>query len=183
MRTKIICDLIEIKGSLSRHEIVKKIVNIFIDTEYQHRGKGVVFWYPVEQLPSDAQLLPEKGQLFILRPGGLRKWNFDFKVNVPPELRLGKGSHEEIASDLRNKKSENSQKFGKLLEAINEIYSCSENDVDHLLRKHPFLQSSFQTGGKVEVLLKVIKWMFIMEDIVYWNYEGRAKLYNYLKEV
>lgn len=168
--------MIEIKGSLTRHEIVKKIVNTFINTEYQERGKGVQFWYPVEQLPDNKQL-------FILRPGGLRKWNFDFKVNVPPELGLGRGSHEEIASDLRNKKRENPQKFDELLRAMTEIYNCAESDVDRVLRSYHDLQISFQTGAQVDILLKVLKWMFIMEDIVYWNYEGRAKLYNYLKEV
>lgn len=183
MREKIICDSIEIKGSLTRHEIVQKVINIFINTEYQQRGKGVQFWYPVEQLSVNIQLLPENNQLFIFRPGGLRKWNFDFKVNVTPDLGLRKGTHEEIALDLRNKKRENPRKFIKLLEAITEIYNCSENDVDQVLKKYPDMPALFQTGAKVEVFLKVLKWMFIMEDIVYWNYEGRAKLYNYLKEI
>ncbi len=44
------------------------------------------FWYPVEKLPDNQQL-------FILRPGGLRKWNFDFKVSVTLDLGLGKGSY------------------------------------------------------------------------------------------
>jgi hypothetical protein len=180
MTRKIICDMIEIKGSLTRHEIVQRVINIFISTEYQQRGKGVQFWYPVEQLPSKAQLLLESTQLFILRPGGLRKWNFDFKVNVTPELGLGKGTHGEIALDIRSKKHENPQKLGELLEAINEIFTRSENDIDQVLVKYPDLQTSFQTGAKVEVLLKVLKWMFIMEDIVYWNYYGRAFLYNFL---
>lgn len=177
---KITCDMIEIKGSLTRHEIVKRIINIFINTEYQQRGKGVQFWYPVEKLPGNAQLLPENTQLFILRPGGLRKWNFDFKVNVTPEMGFGKGQHGDIASDIKNKKYENPQKFGQLLQAINKIWSRSENNVDQVLVKYPDLQTSFHTGANVEVLLKVIKWMFIMEDIVYWNYEGRAFLYNFL---
>ncbi len=180
MKKIVRCDRIEVKGSVSRHEIVRQVVNVFINTEYQQRAKGVQFWYPVEQLPSNAQLLSENTQLFILRPGGLRKWNFDFKVNVTPELGLGKGTHGEIALDLGNKKHENPQKLGELLEAINEIYSCSENDADRVFGKYPHLQGSFQTGAKVEVLLKVIKWMFIMEDIVYWNYDGRAFLYNFL---
>jgi len=165
--------MIEIKGLLTRHEIVKRIINIFINTEYQQRGKGVQFWYPVEKLPGNAQL-------FILRPGGLRKWNFDFKVNVTPEMGFGKGQHGDIASDIKNKKYENPQKFGQLLQAINKIWSRSENNVDQVLVKYPDLQTSFHTGANVEVLLKVIKWMFIMEDIVYWNYEGRAFLYNFL---
>jgi len=47
---------IEIKGSLPRHEIVRKIINTFIDTESQQRGKGVKFRYPVENLSTGAQL-------------------------------------------------------------------------------------------------------------------------------
>jgi hypothetical protein len=186
MTTKqVICNPIEVKGSMTRHEIVQKIVNTFIDTEHEQRGRGVKFWYPVEQLPSSLQLLSEDkdNRLFIFRPAGLRKWNFDFKVSVTPELGLGEGSHEEIASDLRNKKQENQQKFSELLRALTNVYDCSENDVDKILAGYPDLQAPFETGAKVEVLLKVLKWMFIMEDIVYWNYDGRAKLYNFLKEV
>lgn len=188
MATKqVICDPIEIKGSMTRHEIVQKVVNIFIHTEHEQRGRGVKFWYPVEQLPISLQLplLSEDkdNRLFIFRPGGLRKWNFDFKVNITPELGLEKGTHDDIASDLSNKKQENPQEFVKLIDAIEIIYSGSENDADKVLAKYPNLQASFKTGAQVEILLKILKWMFIMEDIVYWNYDGRAKLYNFLKEV
>lgn len=180
---QLICNPIEIKGSMTRHDIVQKVVNTFINTEHEQRGRGVKFWYPVEQLPNNLEQMLEDTRLFIFRPGGLRKWNFDFKVNVTPELGLGKGTHAEIATDLRNKKQENPQEFEKLIEAIEKIYSGSENDVEQVLTKYPDLQTSFRTGAQVGVLLKVLKWMFIMEDIVYWNYDGRAKLYNFLKEV
>jgi hypothetical protein len=180
---QLICNPIEIKGSMTRHEIVQKVVNIFITTEHEQRGRGVKFWYPVEQLPNSLEQLLEDTRLFIFRPGGLQKWNFDFKVNVTPELGLGKGTHNEVANDLKNKRKENSKKFKKLIEAMEEIYSGSENDVDRVLTKYPDLQTSFRTGAQVDVLLKILKWMFIMEDIVYWNYDGRAKLYNFLKEV
>ncbi len=180
---QLICNPIEIKGLMTRHEIVQKVVNTFINTEFEQRGRGVKFWYPVEQLPSSLQQLVEDTRLFIFRPGGLQKWNFDFKVKVTPELGLGKGKHDDIASDLRDKKQENPQVFKKLIGAIEEIYSGSENDVDQVLTKYPDLQASFQTGAQVNVFLKILKWMFIMEDIVYWNYDGRAKLYNYLKEI
>ncbi len=183
MTKQVICNPIEIKGSMTRHDIVQKVVNTFINTEYEQRGRGVKFWYPVEQLPTSIQPLSEDNRLFIFRPGGLQKWDFDFKVNVTPELGLGKGTHDEIAADLRKKKQENPQEFDNLLEVIKEIYSGSENDVDQVLNKYPNLQASFQNGAQVAVPLKVLKWMFIMEDIVYWNYDGRAKLYNFLKEV
>lgn len=166
---------IEIRGSLVRDKIVKKVVNIFIDTESQHRGHGVKFRYPVENLSIGKKL-------FIFRPAGLNKWNFDFKVEVLEEFGLGRGTHGEIVSDFRNKKQENPQKYNDLLDALAIFHKCSDNDVDELLGNYPNLHESFQTGAKVDVLLKVVKWMFIMEDIVYWNYKGRAMLYNAIKE-
>jgi hypothetical protein len=51
------------------------------------------------------------------------------------------------------------------------------------MKKHRGLKSSFKTGGPVESLLKIVKWMFIMEDIVYWDNEGRAFLFNFLTYV
>jgi len=92
---------IEIKGFTGRDEIVRRVINIFIDTESQQRGKGVKFRYPVENLASVNK------QLFIFRPGGLNKWNFDFKVEVSEELGLGRGTHKEIILDFHNKKLEN----------------------------------------------------------------------------
>lgn len=173
---EIYCSPIEIKGQLTRHEIVQKVVNIFIQTEFENRGRGVRFYYPVEQFSDGSNL-------FIFRPAGLRKWNFDFKVNITTEMGLGKGTHAEIEAEFKNKKHENKQGFAELLEAIDEMCNGLETDVDAILGKHPNLGKSFKSGAKIEILLKVLKWMFIMEDIVYWNYDGRMKLYNYLREV
>lgn len=171
----VFCSPIEIRGPLKRHEIVQWVVNVFIQTEFANRGRGVRFNYPVERFSDGSNL-------FIFRPAGLRKWNFDFKVNVTPEMGLGKGSHAEIEREFRYKKLQNVQDFPELMEAVQEICEGLETDVDAVLARHPNLEKSF-TGVNVEVLLKVLKWMFIMEDIVYWNYDGRMKLYNYLKEI
>jgi hypothetical protein len=156
-----------------RQDIVKKVVNTFIDSEHSKKGRGVRFRYPVEDLPN--------GQLFIVRPG--RKKDFDFKVEVTPGMRLGTGSHAEIEQDLRNKKQGNPKRFEDLLHAIDTIHSCSESDVDIIMRRYLGLKASFKTGAPVDVLLKVIKWMFIMEDIYYWDYQGRDMLYNHLKTI
>ncbi len=165
---------IVIKGNLARHHIVKKVVNTFIKSEYQRKGKGIRFQYPVEKLPAEQTL-------YIARPG--HKKNFDFKVEVVPNHGFGEGSHKEIAMDLRHKRKEKPRNFAELLTTITQIYNCVENDVDALLKKHHRLRNSFKTGGPVEVLLKIIKWMFIMEDIVYWDTEGRAFLFNFLRYV
>jgi hypothetical protein len=163
-----------IKGNLPRHLIVKKVVNTFIKTEYQRKGKGIGFWYPVEKLPNCEMLC-------IVRPG--RKKNFDFKVDVVSTHGFGEGSHKEIVEDLRRKGKENQKDFGLLLDAITEIYNCSESDVNVLMKKYRGLRNSFKTGGSIETLLKILKWLFIMEDIVYWDNEGRAFLFNFLKYV
>lgn len=171
MKKTIKCNKIEIKGCLPRHKIVRKVVGTFIKTEYQEKGKGVEFRYPVENLPDNKRL-------FIVRPG--HKKNFDFKVEVTEEMGLGEGSHKQIALDLRGKRQENQQKFEDLFQAIGEIYHCSENDVDRLLGRYSGIKETFQIGAEVEILLKIMKWLFIMEDIVYWDNEGRAFLYNFL---
>ena len=169
-KTIITGKMIEIKGPLARHKIVKKVVNAFIATEYRKKGKGVVFQYPVENL-AGGQLL------YIVRPG--HKKNFDFKVDVAVNCGFEKGSHEEIALDLRKKNIKNPRKFKKLWQAIAEIYHCKENDVDVILKKYRGLKRPFKSGGRPEPLLKVIKWLFIMEDIFYWDGEGRTFLFNY----
>lgn len=118
--------MIEIKGSLPRHLIVKKVVTTFIKTEYLKKGRGIAFRYPVETLP-DNQIL------YISRPG--HKKNFDFKVEVVENHGIGEGSHKEIAKDLRRKERENPQAYNVFWEALTQIYNSRENDVDVILKK------------------------------------------------
>ena len=171
MKKIVKCNKIEIKGHLPRNEIVRKVVNTFIKAEYQDKGKGVTFRYPVEKLPGNRHL-------FITRPG--HKKNFDFKVEVTEEMGMKEGKHEQVVLDLRMKKQRNPQEFEDFLRVIEEIYHCSENDIDRLLPRYSNLKEAFGTGAKVEIILKILKWMFIMEDIVYWDVEGRAFLYNFV---
>ncbi|RKZ26428.1 hypothetical protein DRQ29_04910 [bacterium] len=171
-KTVITGKMIEITGSMPRHQIVKKVVNTFISTEYNKKGKNIYFRYPVEKI--------KNGYLFISRPG--HKKNFDFKVDIEKEYGIGEGKHSEIGKDLKNKKLENEKKFDNFIEALTDLFHCKENDVEKLLRKYHLIRG-FKTGAKVEILLKILKWMFIMEDIVYWDNEGRAFLFNFLRYV
>lgn len=165
--------IIEIKGFIPRHEIVKKVVSIFIETEYARKGEGIKFIYPVEKLPN--------GLLFISRPG--RKKNFDFKVNINEDFGMGKGSHEEVLNCLRFKKKENKTRITDLFKAATEVYNCSENDIDIILLHYPNIKKAFNSKPTIEVFLKVLKWLFIMEDVYYWDTEGRSFLFNFLKYV
>lgn len=168
---------LKIKGTISRHEIVRKVINVFIDHEKRERGQGFKFRYAVEPLSLKNQ------KLYIRRPGGLQKWNFDFVVEIISEYKIGKGTHKEIIKDFDNKKDENPKMFSKLMKALTNIYECKENDVDKVIAKYKGLRNAFQSGAKVDVLLKVTKWIFIQKDIVYWNYQGCSKIFNSIKEL
>jgi hypothetical protein len=157
---------IEITGQMERFDIVKKVVTMFIEFEKSHKGKGIEFRYPVEDLSNGEKL-------YIYRPG--IKWNFDFKVEIPANCGLDEGRHDQIALILRKIKKEKKQEFNNLYKIISDLYHCSSNDVDDLLQRNPVSLKS----PPPDILLKVIKWLFIMEDIIYWHYEGRAFLYNF----
>ena len=43
----------------------------------------------------------------------------------------------------------------------------------HLQKKD---KAAFHKGLTLEMLLKILKWLFIEQDITYWNYDGRQML-------
>jgi hypothetical protein len=163
---------IRIVKPLGRFEIVKKVVSHFIDFEKDKKGKGVEFRYPVETLSTGKEL-------YIHRPGV--KWNFDFKVEIPENYGLGEGTHIQIAMLLRNIRDSNQILFEGIWKVISDLYKCKNNDVDTMLSKMSI--PNHIKNVPVDLLLKVIKWLFIMEDIIYWHYEGRAFLYNFFKYI
>lgn len=162
---------IRIIEPIGRFEIVKKAVTHFIEFEKDKKGKGIEFRYPVEELSIGKKL-------YIHRPGV--KWNFDFKVEIPPDYGLEEGRHDQIARLLCQIKESNETDFNHLWDIIFSLYHCKNNDVDAMLSETSISQIN---NIAPDVLLKVIKWLFIMEDIIYWHYEGRAFLYNFFKYV
>lgn len=162
---------IKIIEPLGRFEIIKKVVMHFIEFEKDKKGKETGFRYPVEKLSTGMNL-------YIIRPGV--KWNFDFKVEIPPNCGLEEGRHDQIALLLRDMKASCPPQFEVIWDIIRNLYHCTNNDVDSMLNK---VNISSIKNIAPDVLLKVIKWLFIMEDIIYWHYEGRAFLYNFFKFV
>ncbi|WP_220092229.1 hypothetical protein [Helicobacter sp. 16-1353] len=63
------------------------------------------------------------------------------------------------------KKQESLEKYEKLYSLIYEVYECKEikDNID----------LNFKNGYPVDLILKVLKWFFIEQDIRYWNYSGR----------
>ena len=118
-------------------------------------------------------------RVFLLRPTYLNK-GIDFQVLV--EKMNGEDddrpSHTDIFVDLELKKKEDDAQYMKLKEAIDEVWNCVEPD--QVLKKHTF---TFKEGFQVELLLKMLKWLFIEQDITYWNYDGRGMLKQHIDKI
>jgi hypothetical protein len=53
------------------------------------------------------------------------------------------------------------------------VWHCEEpNDV---LNDFAF---SFKKGLPVDALLKILKWLFVEQDVTYWNWDGRTMLFR-----
>lgn len=114
-------------------------------------------------------------EMFLQRPARFNK-GIDFTLNVQGmdfysknRRKTSKPSHDNIIEDLRNKKVENAYNYQILFNAIEQIFHCQDVQVDNL---------HFHSGMPVEILLECIKWLFIEQDITYWNYSGRQMLFD-----
>jgi len=149
----------------SRNEVRQRVVQKFFE-ETPGQGKGGLqskYLYYVETLNNG-------NRIYLERPANLHN-GFDFLINVEninfsTTNRIKHNpSHDDIFNDLQVKKAESPEKYAKLYKLIEDVYNCKEiQEID----------LSFNTRYPVDLLLKVIKWFFIEQDIRYWNYSGRA---------
>jgi len=173
MSTGHVYDEFEIEWILtddSREELRKKVVNKFLSEPGGYWKNGVKhvtrFRYFVEKLEDGRRI-------FLLRPTYLNK-GIDFQVWVErfDGTNDKRPSHQHIFNDLRLKKKENPKDFPKLIQMIDDVRNCQEPDV--VFKK--INKNAFHQGFPVEMLLKILKWLFIEQDITYWNYDGRQML-------
>ncbi len=153
----------------TRQELREKVVRAFLN-EAPGTGTGELaskYHYFVETL-SDGR------RVFLTRPAWLNK-GFDFEIRVQDETFPGgrgrktdRPNHSVIFDDLKQKRAEAPDTYARLFDLIKRIYNCQEvtsRDYNHL---------TFGTGLSVDMILAVIKWFFIEQDVTYWNYSGRA---------
>ena len=131
--------------------------------------------------------------VYLQRPAYLNK-GFDFTVNVKnynfraptnrnPNRLTHTPRHDSIFYPLNLIKTTNATDFNLIQIAIDKIYYCE--DPSTLLQQNQFqsLNSKHVDNVEYETLLKVIKWLFIEQDITYWSFTGRKMFYNELKNV
>ena len=170
----------KIKFSLNavgdRNKVRMAVVNK-LSKEEPGQGKGDLasrYTYYVETL-SDGN------RIYLRRPANLHN-GFDFVVGVeninfnPAGRKRSYPKHDDIIIDLKNKKQENAQQYKKLYSVLEKVYNCTsvtENE----------MHFDFKNGYSTELIVKTLKWLFIEQDIRYWNYSGRDMLWNSIKNI
>lgn len=165
--------------SNNRKNIRKELTELFISEE-PGTGKGELsskYHYIVET--------HEDTSIILKRPAGLNK-GYDFTVNVDnfyfkgARKRHRNPSHNDIFSALEYAQTNYADDYEKVSLQIKNIYNCMEYDfseINHI---------NFIDGDSIEraiaIILLAIKWLFIEQDITYWNWSGRNMLMNGLIE-
>lgn len=162
---------VNIDNSGSRNEVRKRILEYFLQ-EVPGKGNGALasrYNYVVKDLEKE-------GRVILTRPANLKN-GFDFLIRVEGinfdtenKRRRDYPKHDEIISDLNFKKNSQPKEYLKLYILIQKIYKCenvSEDEMAEIL---------FNDGYDIDMLIHVIKWFFIEQDIRYWNFSGRDML-------
>lgn len=163
---------INIDNTGTRNDIRMKLVNIF-SQEKPGMGKGS----DASRYTYYVETLSDGNRIYLRRPANLH-YGFDFIVyventNFNPNGRMRKNpKHEDILNDLREKYIENPNHYLLLFNAMEHIYNCQEVDFSNINN------GLFSTGYPVDLILKSLKWLFIEQDIRYWNYSGRDMLWK-----
>lgn len=155
-----------------RHWLVKEFLK-----ETAGTGKGSdasKYIYQVEQCLTG-------NVIELVRPATLN-YGMDFTVHLRNVQFRNKGAykdrpkHQEIIDDLLLKKQADPTAYQQLAEILSEVYDCKSVNISNLQN----LSISAGLLSCEEVVL-IIKWLWIEQDITYWNYSGRGMLYSILK--
>ena len=157
----------------SRNDVRMRVINEFAnETPGQGRGAAASrYTYYVETLADGRRV-------FLRRPASIYQ-GFDFVVKVensnfaaPNKRARSAPSHQDIISDLEMKRSSNPTEYARLYALIEKVYAC--HDVTDSELQSPVFSSGFST----EEIIKILKWLFIEQDIRYWSYSGREMLWS-----
>lgn len=163
-----VIDLTLRKFANDRTLIRKEIINLFLD-ETPGTGK--------DELTSRYKYVVKivgVHEIYLKRPAQFNN-GFDFTLNVsninfnPEGKATSRPTHQNILNDLEEKKDSDLKLYKDLKLEIDRIYNCEETKN---------LKYNFNVGLDSEVLLECIKWLFIEQDVTYWNYSGRSMFYN-----
>lgn len=169
---------ITFSNSGGRNEVRKRVVMQFFKEAPGTGNKKLAsrYNYFVEKLSIGKHII-------LTRPANLKN-GFDFVIRVEGmDFNNGIGrkrdnpTHDDIFSDIIAKKEKNPRIYKKFYRLIKKIYDCEDIEPRELSKIR------FSKGYPVDMVLCVIKWFFIEQDIRYWNYSGRSMFMSGIPEV
>lgn len=159
----------------TRNEVRMRVVNAF-SLEVQ----GTID--EIERYTYYVEKLNDGNRVYLRRPANLH-YGFDFLVCVentnyaePDKRRRNYPKHSDLEIDLQVKKDENSEMYKRLYFLLKKVYECHDVADDEMK------ELVFSSGLPVDHILKTIKWLFIEQDIRYWNYSGRRMTWGIVPE-
>jgi len=137
--------------------------------------------------------------VYLQRPAMLNK-GFDFTVNcsnidffAPTEKnkkRITKTPrHDSLFFPIDFFMHQNNVGFNRLMQAIEQIFLCIDTEIiendyadifNIVINYSPI--DNINLSIDIKTLLSTIQWLFIEQDITYWNFTGRYMLYKGLSE-
>ena len=149
-----------------------------LSKELSGKGKGDLATHYIYFV----EVLSDSNRIYLKRPAWLHN-GFDFLVCVENTNfnKTGKfrnnPSHADIITDLTNKKDENPILYNELFTIMENTYNCKSVDLPKASK------IKFASGYSCDLIIGSLKWLFIEQDIRYWNYSGREMLWNGIIEI
>lgn len=166
--------------STTRSEIRREVINHFLN-EQPGLGIGInasTNIYIVEQYGNYAVQLKRPAKLNKGMDFTVEVFGFMFKHNTK---RAHKNpSHNDIINILQTYKNNNPNHYNCVKAIIMDFYNCADINLNNLAPLPTFIDY-LGHQRPIEVILYCIKWLFIEQDITYWNWSGKAMLFNTLR--
>lgn len=167
-----------LENSLTRVEQRESLISLFL-TEQPGTGRGdnaSRYRYNVERY--------NEYTIYLRRPTSLNK-GFDFVVYIENVFfinrrRYSNPSHNDIINALSYCKETYHDAYPTIMDIISNIYNCNDYDLN-MIQDVYFIDGNNHTHP-IQIILLAIKWLFIEQDCAYWNYSGRAMLFQGLQE-
>lgn len=159
--------------SHSREQVRQEVITKWL-TEYPGLpDKPRKYRYNVERLS-------DKTWIYLLRPAGLNK-GCDFVIECEGFLKFKNGKdrpprHDDIKKEIDKLVKQYPNATKAMLEAISNIWDCQSPAI-----VIAGLPSDVQGSLELERVLKLLRWMFIEQDVTYWTHSGRWMLRNALE--
>lgn len=129
------------------------------------------------------EVLNSVQRIYLERPGRLNK-GCDFVIYAENSYQWKNGNdrppnHDFILNDFALKKSTfTQQQWDVFLLAVTELYNSNP-----YANAKQFIDGLPILGLEYELLLKLIRWFFIEQDITYWSSKGREMFYDAINDL